>query len=448
MKHSRWPAAAKAAARSFLPFTARGLAFTALAAVILLAGMLRSDLAALFWGASFLLYAGYALAASALFRVALRRRASRGADVLAVTLPEAGRSPGEQAEAHITARLPRAFPPGLSVRVSLPLAWHERRIDEVARRLSPGWNEHTLSFTAPWRGTYAGTETVLEVRDLLGFASSRFSVALGESLTVFPSILPAEELVRLMEQADETAVYARRRRRNDELLEVRKYYPGDDVRRLNWKVFAHLNELFLRMGEEVPPPESRILVVLDCTRNPLVPSRMAAEYLDRLVEAASSLMAALAARRVEVMLSTPGVGECRSYGEESLTRMLAALAGIWWTDAPWSPELPSRRGLHVAVFSSPGSPGLERIMRLAREQGWGTSLFLKAADPGSPAPRTGFKDLVFVPPPRGAGAEDKSTGYRGAVLVGRELSALQEALSRDLATYYGSGPRVIHAAEI
>jgi uncharacterized protein (DUF58 family) len=295
-----------------------------------------------------------------------------------------------------------------------------------------------MAFTASSRGAYSSTEAVLEIRDLLGFASSRLSVPLGESLTVFPSLLPAEELTRLMEQADEATVYARRRRRNEELLEVRKYYPGDDVRRLNWKVLAHLNELFLRVGEEVPPPESRILVVLDCTTNPLVPLRASAEYLDRLVEAAASLMAALAARKIEVMLSVPGARECRSYGEESLPRMLAALAGIWWTDAPWAPELPSRRGLYVAVFSTPGSPGLDRIMRMARDQGWGASLFLKSPEPGNPPPRTGIRDLLFVSQePRG-----------GAPVGSRERFALQEALARDLAAYHGTSAQVMHAAEI
>ena len=94
-----------------------------------------------------------------------------------------------------------------------------------------------------------------------------------DTLTVYPAVRPARELLGLVEQTDEAAVDSRTRRRSEELLEARKYYPGDDVRRLNWKVFAHLDELFLRIGEEVPPPESRILFVLDTTANPLRPAR-------------------------------------------------------------------------------------------------------------------------------------------------------------------------------
>jgi uncharacterized protein (DUF58 family) len=425
-------------ARSIVPLSARGLGISALAAVILAAGVLRADLAALFWGASFLLYAVYALTASHLFRLGLSRR-SRSPGFLSLSLPAGGRSPGEESEAHIGVRVPRAFPPGFALRVTLPLAWQERRIDEVTARLSPGPNERLLKFTPRFRGTYTSREAQLEMRDILGFTMNRLPVAQRESLTVLPSLLPAEDLMRFMEPADQSTVYARSRRRNEELLEARKYYPGDDVRRLNWKVFAHLDELFLRIGEEVPPPEARILVVLDCTRNPLVPARLAADYLDRLVEAAAALMAGLAVRRAEVLLALPGLRECRPYDEESLPRLLSTLANVWWTDAPWAPELPSRRSLHVAVLSSPGSPGLGQIMRVVKDRGWGSSLLIKGLDPGSAPRRLRLKDLLFVP---------ETAGKARAPLGSQERSALAEALSRDLTAYGGEDGQVRHAAQI
>jgi hypothetical protein len=94
--------------------------------------------------------------------------------------------------------------------------------------------------------------------------------------------------------------------------------------------------------------------------------------------------------------------------------------------------------LYVAVFSTPGSPGLDRIMRMARDQGWGASLFLKSPEPGNPPPRTGILDLLFVSQePRG-----------GAPVGSRERFALQEALARDLAAYHGTSAQVMHAAEI
>ncbi|HYW85786.1 MAG TPA: DUF58 domain-containing protein, partial [Spirochaetia bacterium] len=319
-------------ARAVFPFTIRGLLILVLSLLILAAGLLRADLAALFWGSSFLLFSAYALAAGHVFRLSIRRQVARP-ELLSVILPAAGIFPGAETEAHITLHLPRAFPPGVGVTLRLPLAWHERRIDAVTVRLAPGRNERTIAFSARCRGAYASTEAVFEVRDLLGFTAHRLSVPLRETLTVFPALSPVPEASAFMEQAEDSAVYAPRRRRSEELLEARKYYPGDDVRRLNWKVFAHLNELFLRIGEEVPPPESRILFVLDCTANPLVPRSLSAEYLDRLVESCASLLVMLLGRRIDVMLSLPGVLACRSYTEESRPAVLAALADAWWTEA-------------------------------------------------------------------------------------------------------------------
>jgi uncharacterized protein (DUF58 family) len=326
------------------------------------------------------------------------------------------------------------------VRLQLPLAWHERRVDAVTSRCAPGRNERSIPFSARYRGVYASTEAVFEVRDLLGFTAHRLTVPLRETLTVFPSLSPLPDTSTIMEQAEESAVYAPRRRRSEELLEARKYYPGDDVRRLNWKVFAHLNELFLRIGEEVPPPESRILFVLDCTANPLVPRGVAADYLDRLVESCASLLVSLLGRRIDVMLSLPGVPACRSYTEESRPAVLAALADAWWTEAEWKPELPGRRSLHVAVFSSPGSPGLKRIVSRVKGLGWSMSLFIKGLDAEAPAPIRRVKELLFLPE-RPAASAPTGAGRR-------EREAFTDALARDLAAYQGPEWKVRHAAEI
>jgi len=439
MTPARFTAAVGRLARAVFPFTIRGLLILALSLAVLAAGLVRADLAALFWGSSFLLFSAYALAAGHVFRLSLRRQAARP-ELVSVILPAAGIFSDEETEAQVLVRLPRAFPPGIGVRLRLPLDWHERRIDAVTLRCVPGRNERSIPFSAKYRGTYASTEAVFEVRDLLGFTANLLPVPLRETLTVFPSLSPVPDTSTLMEQAEDSAVYAPRRRRSEELLEARKYYPGDDVRKLNWKVFAHLNELFLRIGEEVPPPESRILFVLDCTASPLVPHAIAADYLDRLVESCASLLVSLLGRRIDVMLSLPGVQACRSYTEESRPAVLAALADAWWTDAAWKPELPGTRSLHVAVFSSPGSPGLERIVSRVKSLGWTMSLFIKGLDAEILTPTRRLKELLFLPE-RGA--------VRAPVAADRrERTAFTDALARDLAAYRGPEWKVRHAAEI
>jgi uncharacterized protein (DUF58 family) len=429
------PAATGRLLRLLLPFSVRGIVLALIATGLLAEGILRADLPALFWGSSFILYALYALVVGHIFRVHLLRRARRVQEMVSVVLPPAGLFPGEKAEARVETRLPRRFPPGLTVHVSLPLAWHGRRNDLPSTRMAPGTSTRTVGLRAARRGAYHSTEAIVECRDVLGFTVGRLAVSLREAFIVYPALRDPGDASRFMEQADEAAVESPRRRRSEELLEARKYYPGDDVRRLNWKVFAHLNELFIRLGEEVPPPEARLLFVLDTTTNPLVPRAVAAEYLDSLVSCCVSVMDAVMAGRTEVLLSQPGQRDCRTFA--SRAALLSHAADAAWTDAPWAPELP-HRALHVAVFTSPGSPGLAPIMTAVRARGWGASLFVKAPD--APAPRPGFRpaDLVLVPrEPRAARASRPAP---------RQARALADAVARDLANHRGG--KVTHAVEV
>ena len=425
---------------AIFPLTLRGFGILLLSSVLLAAGVLRVDLAALFWGSSFLLFTFYSLLVGHIFRLSLRRRRTRTPDFLSFILPAEGVQRGEEAQAHAAARLPRAFPPGFSVHLSLPLAWHERRIDSVSLRLPPGESRRQIIFWPLYRGTFGSTAAVLEARDLLGFTSHTLPVPQEESLTVFPRVRAVDPAPLVMEQADEAAVQARRRRRSEELLEARKYYPGDDVRRLNWKVFAHTDELFLRIGEEVPPPESRILFVLDLSPNRHVPASESADYLDSLVESCAAFMIALMGKGVDVLLSLPGVRECRAYSEETRAALMAVLADAWWTDAAWAPDLPSRP-LHAAVWSSPGSPGLQLIMTAVKAKGWGTSLFLQGLPARPRAPRLSLPSLLFLP--RGPAGGPKSVQSRK-----KDRESFKEALERDLSLYRGSGWKVRHAAEV
>jgi uncharacterized protein (DUF58 family) len=230
--------------RRAVPLTFRGAFLAVLAAAAFAEGILRADLAGLFWGASFLLVPLYFLAAGHLLRIALRRRRSSASTVLAVHLAASGLAPGEEATAHVRAELPRWFAPGLTVRLALPLTWKDRRLDEVQARLAPGRNERDIRFAAVQRGVYRCTEAVLEVGDVLGFTVNRLAVPLCETLTVFPAVCEPRAFPWAAQEGGESPARRRRRRRTEDLLEARKYVPGDDVRKLNWKVFAHMDQLF------------------------------------------------------------------------------------------------------------------------------------------------------------------------------------------------------------
>ncbi|MGO9309163.1 MAG: DUF58 domain-containing protein [Spirochaetia bacterium] len=431
-------AAAARLSRSLFPFTFRGLAIFLLAVGLCTMGIVRADLAGLFWGSSFLLFTAYALAAGHILLFSIRRR--RTPDSVRFHLPTAGLLPGEQYEAFITARLPRSFPPGFSVHLSLPLSWHGRRVVGIRQRTPRGSSQAAVTFRASHRGVYEGAGAVLEAHDVLGLTAHRLAFPRRDRVTVYPVLRPVQELAGLVERTDEEAADSPRRRRSEELLEARKYYPGDDVRRLNWKVFAHMDELFLRVGEEVPPPESRILFVLDTTSNPLVPRAVAADYLDALVESCASVMARLMDHGSEVTFSCPGTRECRSFGEESRSALLAALAEAWWTTEAWEPDLPAR-ALQAVVFSSPGSPALAGIMSTVTSRDWGARLFFQDLPPRAPGAARRVRDFFFL-------RRGTAPARRSAVPRKRDLAAFADALERDIASYHGAAQRVGHAAGI
>jgi len=414
---------------------------TGVAAALLVEGILRADLAGLFWGASFVVLPVYAVAAGHLLRFRLRRRSRSGKDSLSLELPGDGLDRGKPAEARLSIRLPRSFPPGFSVRALLPLRWQQRRLTGVEAALSTGENHRLIPFTAAHRGAFQSDGIRLQVSDLLQLTRADVLVARHSTVTVFPGVTAAQRARRTAEESEEAAPRARSRRRTEELLEARKYYPGDDPRRINWKVYAHMGELFLRIGEETPPPESRVLFVLDASANPLVPDSVAADYLDSLVDAYSSAVVDLLAQDVDLLAMVPGVLKCASFTRESQATLLGALAGVWWASSSGPFELPSRRGLHVAVYSSPGSPGLSRIIEAARARGYTTSLFLKGLPPEPPARRFSLSRLLLVPsaPRRDPPADGATRGQR---------EALVRALTADLTSYQGPPWMVRYAAEV
>jgi len=381
----------------FLPLTVRGVFMFALSIAILTLGILRTDMAGLFWGACFLLILLYAVTGNAFTR-ALASRGKNKPGFLEAHLPASVLSPGDEAEAHVALSIPRALVPGFSVVFSLPLSWHERRIDTVRAVLSPGANSRTIRFRAEKRGSYAADTALIEVRDILGFTHGAVSLPLEESVRVFPRILRESPAPASAEEGGDSVRFSAHRLRSEELLEVRKYFPGDDIRKLNWKVFAHLNELFLRIGEETPPPESRFLYILDAARNPRVPPKTSADYLDGLVEACASAMSLSLSQGVDILFIHSNSGKCRSFSQESREDLMAVLADVWWSEPEWVPELPPRARMHAVVFSSPGSPALDGILAEIKNRGWRASLFQRDIPLlDERREKRALRDFFFVP---------------------------------------------------
>jgi hypothetical protein len=121
-------------------------------------------------------------------------------------------------------------------------------------------------FPAKRRGVYYGSSDRFSLFDAAGFFRLDFPIPgeVGPRLIVAPQA--AEELIPL--KALSGGAEQRREvhyRKTDDLTDHRPYIPGDDPRRINWKLYGHapLGELFVREGENEPPPHSRLLILID-----------------------------------------------------------------------------------------------------------------------------------------------------------------------------------------
>jgi uncharacterized protein (DUF58 family) len=382
-----------------MPLRPRGIFIAAVAIAAIVAGAIRADLAALFWGSTFLLAAAYAAAGCLIVRRRLERRRKAGPGFLGVTLPSSVAGPAAAAEAVIAADLPRTFLPGIGARAVLEPSWHDRTLGPVGVALAPGENRLRLKFSAARRGVYTLRRATLEASDVLGLARAPLPVPLDESVVVPPATSPRRMTVREPDEGGASMEHVRRIRRSDELLETRRYVPGDDPRRLNWKLLAHAGELFLRLGEETPPPRARLLAVLDTTEHPGMPAGTADAALDGLVEDCASELTALVRRGNAVMLSLTGTLRCETWTAERLPALRAVLADAWWTPAGSALLLPNERSVRTVVFALAGSPSLERILADLRARRWRTTLALH--DPPAPRarPRPTVRTLLFVDRP-------------------------------------------------
>ncbi|MBN2531270.1 MAG: DUF58 domain-containing protein [Spirochaetales bacterium] len=386
--------------RMIFPFTFKGFFFFCLSFFFFLTGIFRADLAALFWGCSFLLLTLYAFSGNHIFTILIKRFLRNHPQSINFYFSESGIPEGSASSAHIKIQLPPFFMPGFSVNLSLTFHWQTRKPVLLAVRLLPGENSAEIPFTIHHRGKYTCKAVHYFIGDFFGFTKADIGIPLEECIHVFPTLLDREELFFKI-TGDESADIQKKRQSNDELLEVKKYYPGDDIRKLNWKIFAHTGELFVRKGEEIPPPDSKFLFILDPTLTPGILSLFDNDFLDGLVKTAGSIMSVILEKGNIIYLSLPGRNEIHTFSQQQEKHLFTLLSSIWWIPEQKKIKLPVKQKMHALVFTSPGSLSLPHVVKELKARDWNISLFFKNfIFPSYPGKKIGLKQFFFVPEKR------------------------------------------------
>jgi uncharacterized protein (DUF58 family) len=109
------------------------------------------------------------------------------------------------------------------------------------------------------RGVYKVGPAILESGDLFGIYQKRSSVEPAETITIFPSLLPLEEL-HFPAENPFGDIRSRRRVFEDpnRPIGVREYHPEDGFRRVHWPATAHTGQLQVKVYQ---PISSQVLAI-------------------------------------------------------------------------------------------------------------------------------------------------------------------------------------------
>ena len=153
--------------------------------------------------------------------------------------------------------------PAILVRCELCLETADGRV--IRHYINPGVGKYSR-FPVKERGAYFGKHDSFVVFDALGFFRLSLPIRQNEGARLLSLPHPREEHISLSVRSGGTEQRNDPNyRKSDELTDHRPYVPGDDPRRINWKLYGHapMGELFVREGESRPPPHSRLLILLD-----------------------------------------------------------------------------------------------------------------------------------------------------------------------------------------
>jgi hypothetical protein len=225
--------------------------------------------------------------------------------------------------------------PGILVRCRLLLETKD------GRRITYDFNPSDSAqpphfFMVKKRGAYFSAYDEFAVFDIFGFFRFAFLLSAGTKARLLASPHAAQEPAAVHARAGESNRQPEFSfQRTDNLIDHRPYIPGDDPRRINWKLYGHGGGLFVRDGEREPPPHSNIIILADCEYDPSLYSLMEARRgIDVLCENAQAAAQACMESGMDVL-----IGYTAAIKDD-------AVSGGLSSDAP--PLLPAKQSASLA----------------------------------------------------------------------------------------------------
>jgi uncharacterized protein (DUF58 family) len=316
-------------------------------------GAAKQELALALTGAVFLALWVYCLAMTLLLALICQRRARRA--VIRISPREI--VAGKQVEAAYSDAFSGKIVslPGILIRCRLLLATKDgRRIHYDFKPAASPANKAAHFFTVEKRGAYFSVYDEFAVFDILGFFRFAYRLPVDDNARLLASPRVPEESPPPSARAGESTLQPEFSiQRTDNLTDHRPYVPGDDPRRINWKLYGHGSGLFVREGEFEPPPQSNLIIFIDTEYDPLLYGTAAALHgIDVLCENALAAALACAERGMEVF--TGYAGDAIRGGKTA--ELASSLAWPFATPLPAflpPPAAPDNSG--ILIFALPRS---------------------------------------------------------------------------------------------
>lgn len=241
------------------------------------------------------------------------------------------------------------------------------------------------SFEVKKRGAYFSDYDEYAIFDILGFFRFTFRIVqenaeAGLRLLASPNAALTPLTVNA-KSGDSNRQPETTFLRNDILIEHRPYVPGDDPRRINWKLFSHGGDLFIREGEREPPPHSNITILVDGQFDPgLYTASEARRGVDALCENALAAALSSVAGGLNVQIGTNQTGAAAAL-QRTVTAAQIAGALAW----PVAQPLGDYGFLKASQEGRESEAGGVLILALPRNSAGSSALdhFLTSRLPGS-----------------------------------------------------------------
>jgi hypothetical protein len=204
--------------------------------------------------------------------------------------------------------------PGVLIRYEINLLTRDqRRLRHLFLRNF--WYTGIEEIPPPGRGAYYADEDFWLFADIFGFFYTRRKIKRAESAPLLITLPPPDKTrapwatPNALAQRSET-VRGDLLPGRDSLVEQRPYIPGDDPRRINWKLYGHSDSLFVREDEREKPPNVEIMVYCDTTIDAAFLKgkkvAVAQEAADQVCEAALAFIVPSITRGARVKVGFPG----------------------------------------------------------------------------------------------------------------------------------------------